>query len=203
MNQGEPQTGTIQGWIVLNIDSRLSELEIAELQSELGSPLCCPFAVRWRVKPKHMRREGQPNRNKVVRQLFEGYAFFRPANDDHLLAALGHKSVYGSVRTYTGYCTMRDTAMVELDDIVSDGRYDDPDPGAPQLELGKAKKVSIEDLIGSKVTITRGPLAGLEGEIGKLRYSDVGVELEGLDFPFYVNPEDLLLAEEQGDRTQD
>lgn len=203
MNHEGTQTGIIRGWVVLNIDSRLSEHEIAELQSEIGSPLICPFAVQWRVKPKHMRREGQPNRTKTVKQLFEGYAFLRPENDDHFLAALAHSSVYGSVRTYTGYCTMRDRDMNEVIEVTSDGRYDDPDPGAPKIELGRAKKVSIEELIGSKVTITRGPLAGLEGEIGKLRYSDVGVKLEGLDFPFYVEPEDLLISEEQEYRTQD
>lgn len=187
------QTGTVTGWIVLSLAGGLTPDDIRSLQFHEHSMLYCPMKVIWKVLPKHLRRAGSPNRVPKETTLFEGYAFYRPAHDDALLAALGAKEVYSAMRTMWGYSCISDEGMERLIEATAEGQYDQEPPRiADPTEDEPYRAPDLSSLMGTEVKIARGPHQGKKAKVVNYRSGGVDVRLRELDCPVYIDVDYLL-----------
>jgi transcription antitermination factor NusG len=157
-------------WYVLYVNAG-RERQVAEDLAEFGFSAFCPMEVEWRLKPRQQRRKGVPDRVKHERPLLSRYVF----------VGMGSGGPWRTVKLIDGV----------VDALKSDGRYwPVPAPAIDRMraayEAGDFDRTIVEAerlaaLVGSIVSIARGPFAGLSATVmaASAKYTSVEIEIMG------------------------
>jgi transcription antitermination factor NusG len=157
-------------WFVLYVNAG-RERQVAEDLAAFGFHAFCPMEVEWRLKPRQQRRKGVPDRVKHERPLLSRYVF----------VGMGSGGPWRTVKLIDGV----------VDALKSDGRYwPVPSPAIDRMraayEAGDFDRTIVEAerlaaLVGSIVSIARGPFAGLSATVmaASAKYTSVEIDVMG------------------------
>jgi transcription antitermination factor NusG len=157
-------------WYVLYVNAG-REKAVAEDLAAFGFHAFCPMEVEWRLKPRQQRGKGKPDRVKHERPLLSRYVF----------VGMGSGGPWRTVKLIDGV----------VDALKSDGRYwPVPSPAIDRMraayEAGDFDRTIVEaerlaSLIGSMVSIARGPFAGMRATVmaASAKYTSVEIDVMG------------------------
>jgi transcription antitermination factor NusG len=160
----------IPTWYVLYVNAG-RERQVAEDLAEFGFSAFCPMEVEWRLKPRQQRGKGKPDRVKHEKPLLSRYVF----------VGMGAGGPWRTVKLIDGV----------VDALKSDGRYwPVPSPAIDRMraayEAGDFDRTIVEAerlaaLVGSIVSIARGPFAGLSATVmaASAKYTSVEIDVMG------------------------
>jgi transcription antitermination factor NusG len=157
-------------WYVLYVNAG-RERQVAEDLAAFGFHAFCPMEVEWRLKPRQQRRKGKPDRVKHEKPLLSRYVF----------VGMGSGGPWRTVKLIDGV----------VDALKSDGRYwpvpaqsieamrDAYEAGDFDRTIVEAERLAA--LVGSIVSIARGPFAGLSATVmaASAKYTSVEIEIMG------------------------
>jgi transcription antitermination factor NusG len=157
-------------WFVLYVNAG-RERQVAEDLAAFGFHAFCPMEVEWRLKPRQQRRKGTPDRVKHEKPLLSRYVF----------VGMPVGGPWRTVKLIDGV----------VDALKSDGRYwPVPAPAIDRMraayEAGDFDRTIVEAerlaaLVGSIVSIARGPFAGLSATVmaASAKYTSVEIDVMG------------------------
>ena len=157
-------------WYVLYVNAG-REKAVAEDLAEFGFHAFCPMEVEWRLKPRQQRGKGKPDRVKHERPLLSRYVFVGMPDTGPWRTVKLIDGVIDALKSYGRYWPVPSPAIDRMRAAYDAGDFD--------KTIVEAERLAA--LVGSIVSIARGPFAGLSATVmaASAKYTSVEIDVMG------------------------